>query len=118
MPDARRRGRVDEDRQVKRCIGLRRPGAASGSSDVEVLPRRDRWPARAGVHHGCVRQPLRAIEKEIAMRSGDAVQSTTRALLLVLAGCSVGAPSGFSGGDHWTFPLVGPLEDGLLITPA
>ena len=52
------------------------------------------------------------------MRSGDAVQSTTRALLLVLAGCSVGAPSGFSGGDHWTFPLVGPLEDGLLITPA
>jgi len=41
-----------------------------------------------------------------------------RALLLVLAGCSVGAPSGFSGGDHWTFPLVGPLEDGLLITPA
>ena len=34
------------------------------------------------------------------------------------AGCTVGAPPGFSGGDHWTFPLVGPLEDGLLITPA
>jgi hypothetical protein len=30
-----------------------------------------------------------------------------------------GTPSGFSGGagDRWTFPLVGPLEDGLLVTP-
>jgi hypothetical protein len=35
-----------------------------------------------------------------------------------VAGCSVGAPPGFSSGDHWTFPLVGPLEDGLLLTPA
>jgi len=35
----------------------------------------------------------------------------------VAAGCSIGAPPGFSGGDSWTFPLVGPLEDGLLITP-
>lgn len=33
------------------------------------------------------------------------------------AGCTARAPSGFSKGDHWTFPLVGPLEDGLLITP-
>jgi hypothetical protein len=47
------------------------------------------------------------------------VHCTKRAVgMLVLAGCSVGAPSGFSGGDHWVFPLVGPLEDGLLITPA
>ncbi len=37
---------------------------------------------------------------------------------LVVAGCSVGAPHGFSAGDRWTFPLVGPLEDGLLVTPA
>src|SRR5262245_18198150 len=36
---------------------------------------------------------------------------------LVAAGCAVGTPAGFSAGDHWTFPLVGPLEDGLLITP-
>ena len=44
---------------------------------------------------------------------------TTRALgLIAMAGCSVGAPPGFSSGDHWTFPLVGPLEDGLLVTPA
>lgn len=37
---------------------------------------------------------------------------------VLLAGCagSTGT-SGFSKGDHWTFPLVGPLEDGLLITP-
>jgi hypothetical protein len=32
-------------------------------------------------------------------------------------GCSIGAPPGFSGGDSWTFPLVGPLEDNVLIVP-
>ena len=36
---------------------------------------------------------------------------------LFAAGCSVGTPPGFSGGDHWTLPLVGPLEDGILVTP-
>lgn len=36
---------------------------------------------------------------------------------LLIAGCTVGAPPGFSNGDRWTFPLVGPLEDGLLVTP-
>jgi hypothetical protein len=34
-----------------------------------------------------------------------------------LAGCTVGAPPGFSSGESWSFPLVGPLEDGLLVTP-
>jgi hypothetical protein len=34
-----------------------------------------------------------------------------------LAGCGGAAPSGFSKGDHWTLPLVGPLEDGVLLTP-
>lgn len=39
--------------------------------------------------------------------------------LLSAGGCTSGAPPGFSGarGDQWTFPLVGPLEDGALITP-
>jgi TonB family protein len=54
------------------------------------------------------------------------MQCTARLLGLLFAtgwatagvtGCTVGAPPGFSGGDQWTFPLVGPLEDGLLITP-
>jgi hypothetical protein len=39
---------------------------------------------------------------------------------LALAGaCTSGAPPGFAGGagDRWSFPLVGPLEDGLLLTP-
>ena len=44
----------------------------------------------------------------------------------LVAGCLAGlggcggsaAPAGFSKGDHWTFPLVGPLEDGVLIAPA
>ena len=41
------------------------------------------------------------------------------AVALVLAGCPSKGPAGFSGGieDRWTLPLVGPLEDGLLVTP-
>ena len=38
--------------------------------------------------------------------------------LVLLVGCTVGAPPGFSAGDSWTVPLVGPLEDGLLLVPA
>src|ERR1043165_6055566 len=37
---------------------------------------------------------------------------------VLLAGCASTGTSGFSKGDHWTFPLVGPLEDGQLVTPA
>ena len=43
-----------------------------------------------------------------------------RRLLIALAlsgGCAVGAPPGFSDGDLWTFPLVAPLEDDLLMVP-
>ncbi len=45
-----------------------------------------------------------------------------RTLLVALAGaacgsCAVGAPPGFSDGDLWTFPLVAPLEDDLLLVP-
>lgn len=38
---------------------------------------------------------------------------------LLTVACTSGPPPGFSGGtgDRWTFPLLGPLEDGLLITP-
>jgi hypothetical protein len=36
---------------------------------------------------------------------------------LVLGGCAVGAPTGFSSGDQWTVPLVGPLENGVLLVP-
>ena len=32
-------------------------------------------------------------------------------------GCTQGAPPGFSGGDQWVIPLIGPLEDGLLLVP-
>jgi hypothetical protein len=39
-------------------------------------------------------------------------------LAVVLAGCTSGAPPGFSGGkdDRWAMPLVGPLENGTLVT--
>jgi Aspartyl protease len=39
------------------------------------------------------------------------------AAALVLGGCAAGAPTGFSSGDHWTAPLIGPLENGLLLVP-
>jgi Aspartyl protease len=42
------------------------------------------------------------------------------ALAAVAAGsssCVIGAPPGFSSGSRWTFPLVDPLDDGLLVTP-
>lgn len=40
-------------------------------------------------------------------------------LIAFLAACTSGAPPGFSGGasgEQWVIPLVGPLEDGQLIT--
>ncbi len=38
---------------------------------------------------------------------------------LAAGACTSGAPPGFSGGQghRWSFPLVGPLEGGLLLTP-
>jgi hypothetical protein len=44
---------------------------------------------------------------------------TTVALGISLASCTSGPPPGFVGGtgNHWSFPLVGSLEDDLLITP-
>jgi hypothetical protein len=39
-------------------------------------------------------------------------------VVILVGGCTVGAPPGFSAGDSWTVPLVGPLEDGLLLVPA
>lgn len=42
------------------------------------------------------------------------------ALILALAAaCTSGAPPGFAGGrgDRWTVPLIGALEDGLLLVP-
>jgi len=37
--------------------------------------------------------------------------------VVATASCSIGAPPGFSKGTRWTFPLVDPLDDGLLVTP-
>ena len=51
---------------------------------------------------------------------GVSMRAMRRALALaclLLAGCAVGAPPGFSDGDLWTFPLVAPLEDDLLLVP-
>ena len=38
---------------------------------------------------------------------------------IACAACTSGAPPGFVGGrgDRWTFPLIGPTEDGLLLVP-
>lgn len=37
---------------------------------------------------------------------------------LVASSCAAGAPPWFAKGDSWTVPLIGPLEDGLLLVPA
>jgi hypothetical protein len=39
--------------------------------------------------------------------------------VVVASACTSGPPPGFSGGtgDRWTFPLVGPIEDDVLIAP-
>lgn len=36
---------------------------------------------------------------------------------LLLGSCAIGAPPGFSDGDTWAFPLVGPLESGVFLAP-
>ena len=36
---------------------------------------------------------------------------------LLVSGCAIGSPPGFSNGTSWSFPLVDPLDDGRLITP-
>ncbi len=40
------------------------------------------------------------------------------AVVALAGGCTSGAPSGFAGskGDRWAMPLVGPLENGLMLT--
>lgn len=38
-------------------------------------------------------------------------------LALSLAACTLGAPPGFSSGEAWSVPLVGPMEDSELLVP-
>jgi hypothetical protein len=40
------------------------------------------------------------------------------ALAVLAAGCAAGPPPGFSEGSEWSIPLIGPLEDELLLVPA
>jgi hypothetical protein len=49
--------------------------------------------------------------------NGPMKRSMGLVALLAAGSCVVGAPPGFSKGDSWTFPLVGALENGQLITP-
>jgi len=47
------------------------------------------------------------------------VQYSVRVLaMMALAGLYGRSTSGYSKGDHWMIPLVGPLENGLLLVPA
>ena len=45
------------------------------------------------------------------------VLAVLTSLATALAGCARGAPPGFSSGDQWTMPLVGPLENEVLLVP-
>jgi hypothetical protein len=53
------------------------------------------------------------------MRLMTRLGSAALGLALIAGACTSGAPPGFTGGtgDRWSFPLVGPLEGSLLITP-
>lgn len=51
------------------------------------------------------------------MRSNRVVRLVgALAMAVAASGCVLGAPPGFSDGNSWSFPLVGPLEDGVLVT--
>jgi hypothetical protein len=50
-------------------------------------------------------------------RHNPAGRSGAVLAVALASACTVGAPPGFSSGDRWVFPLVDPLEDGLLVTP-
>ena len=67
-------------------------------------------PARGWPQAGC--------ERRLPLGRDEHMHAARALVWLFATGCSVGAPPGFSSGDRWAFPLVGPLEDGLLITPA
>ncbi len=59
--------------------------------------------------------PVRSTRRALAVTAGTT--GAALALALASAGCSIGAPPGFSSGDQWSFPLVGALEEGVLLTP-
>jgi hypothetical protein len=45
------------------------------------------------------------------------VRAVVVVFCLAIAGCTLGPPPGFSEGESWSFPLVGPLENGTLVVP-
>ncbi|HEY4241361.1 MAG TPA: hypothetical protein VGM88_16180 [Kofleriaceae bacterium] len=45
------------------------------------------------------------------------MKAAIAALAIAAAGCHLDRPLGFSPGDTWTLPLVGPLENDVLVTP-
>jgi hypothetical protein len=54
----------------------------------------------------------------VGSRRGRYAALVALGALALSFGCSTGAPPGFSGGDSWIIPLIGPLEDGPLLVPA
>jgi hypothetical protein len=54
----------------------------------------------------------------VGSRRGRYAALVALAGALALAACTAGPPPGFSGGDSWIIPLIGPLEDGPLLVPA
>ena len=51
------------------------------------------------------------------MRNFAQVLRAAALIASLVGGCAIGAPPGFSSGDHWSFPLVGPLENSNLVVP-
>jgi hypothetical protein len=66
-----------------------------------------------------IREITRALRRQLAILDDMRLLTSLSmiAIAAVTASCSIGAPPGFSEGTRWTFPLVDPLDDGLLVTP-
>ena len=50
-------------------------------------------------------------------RFGSALAVASIAIAMAASSCVVGSPPGFGSGDVWTIPLVGPLDDDVLLVP-
>jgi hypothetical protein len=49
--------------------------------------------------------------------SGSRWSLVVASVAALVGGCTLGPPPGYSSGDSWSFPLVGPLENGNLVVP-
>src|SRR5947208_546050 len=91
--------------------GARRRGCEPRARPRSRRPRTERGPVgrrRAATKLAGTALVLGRAVGSARRHEDETMQGKARLMgLLVATGCTVGAPPGFSGGDRWTFPLVG-----------